>query len=817
MDLCVHTNKQNVYFDGGHFRVLYDTLAFGKNVANTANFAVSYCPEFQNGSYALYGAYNVSANILDVLGDVDFMPVLSRVLLDTLPKPYLHLAFAVELGNDTHSVCFQSLNTLDNPHYNSSANESYMVFSSFNQVFHLPSDTFVIPNNQNPLILELDNQYKIAGVGDTLSIRGLNFGNIKGEVFFREADKGGKRYLLGLDDCYHLSWSDTLIKVLVPSLVFKGYENEVQNWSGGACSGPVKIQTANGDTNLINGESYLNINYSVINVKKNNVIRRVYLARQHCDYDYQFTLHRSLENDNDKITVIDSALRLWSRLTGLTIQLERAANGNIIFEDTSNTSGKNIIYIDSSLLSSDAAMNTLTPTAQLFLSNNISQDTILYRITGSNIRIHPETTTLNWNYDFSGSCVGQCSFYKTFLHEIGHILLMCHVKSLDEIMYYKTNELSDIIVPDTNSWAVKGVLANIEASRNINWPANLGLYPIGVRQPQILVAGDNPPYICNGEPITLQSNYPEEQLAWSTGATTSAITVQQAGQYTLSLTDHGCTLYDTLFVGTSSLQANLVTVDADCPNHANGSITANVTGDHSPYTYQWNGNGMAPANTSQITNLSPGTYYLTVTDNAGCQIALEESVSSDADTLQVCIPRYIDCFPNLGPYQYVSDCRNPIVAHVSGGEPPYQYLWYCDDINITTHPQHVDVLSTLNYVCSPNVPVRKSLYVWVQDACGQSKLREITQDMLNVVHGGDDPVAVKLFPNPATDQVEISLDDEEGQIDRVEVYDVYGKLLQTFSGGSREVSLVVTDFASGIYFVRVKSEDGEVMKTLVKR
>ncbi len=394
---------------------------------------------------------------------------------------------------------------------------------------------------------------------------------------------------------------------------------------------------------------------------------------------------------------------------------------------------------------------------------------------------------------------------------------MCHVKSLDELMYYKTDELGDIIVPDTGSWAVKGVLANIEASRNINWPANLGLYPIGVRQPQILVAGDNPPYICNGEPITLQSNYPDDQLAWSTGATTSAITVQQAGQYTLSLTDHGCTLYDTLFVGTSSLQANLVTVDADCPNHANGSITANVTGDHSPYTYQWNSNGMAPANTSQITNLSPGTYYLTVTDNAGCQIALEESVSSDADTLQVCIPRYIDCFPNLGPYQYVSDCRNPIVAHVSGGEPPYQYLWYCDDINITTPPQHVDVLSTLNYVCSPNVPVRKSLYVWVQDACGQSKLREITQDMLNVVHGGDDPVAVKLFPNPATDQVEISLDDEEGQIDRVEVYDVYGKLLQTFSGGSREVSLVVTDFASGIYFVRVKSEDGEVMKTLVKR
>ena len=816
MDLCVHTNKQNVYFDGGHFRVLYDTLAFGKNVANTANFAVSYCPEFQNGSYALYGAYNVSANILDVLGDVDFVPVLSRVLLDTLPKPYLHLAFAVELGNDTHSICFQSLNTLDNPHYNSSANESYMVFSSFNQVFHLPSDTFVIPNNQNPLILELDNQYKIAGVGDTLSIRGLNFGNIKGEVFFREADKGGKRYLLGLDDCYHLLWSDTLIKVIIPSLVYKGYENEDNIWSGGACSGPVKIQTSTCDTNLINGESYLNINYSVINVKKNNVIRRVYLVRQQCDHDFQFTLHRSLEGDINIIHVIDTALRLWSRLTGLTLQLERDASGNLVFEDSVDINGKNILYIDS-LLPSRVAMRTATPTAQLYLSNSNNQDTILYRTTGSNIRIHPETTIWNWNYDLNGSCVGQCSFYKAFLHEIGHILLMGHVKPLDEIMYYKTDDLSDIIVPDTGSWAVKGVLANIEASRSINWPDSLGLYPIGVRQPQILVQGGHPPYVCNGQAITLQSNYPEEQLAWSTGATTPSIVVQQADQYSLAITDHGCVLSDTITIGSSSLQVNFVTVDADCPNHANGSITANVTGDHSPYTYLWNGNGIAPAYTSQITNLFPGIYYLTVIDDVGCQIQQDDSVFSEADTLRVCIPRYYDCFPEPPSLPSVSGCRKPIVAIVSGGEPPYQYGWYVGDVGMSSLPNHVVYISTSDYVCSNQIPARKSLYVLVQDACGQSKILEITPQMLDQVHGIDDPVMVKLFPNPATNHVEVTLDQEDEVIQTVQVYDVYGKLIHVEETNSNPMNLNVSRLASGVYFVRVTSGSGEVVKTLVKR
>ncbi|MBO7491998.1 MAG: T9SS type A sorting domain-containing protein [Bacteroidales bacterium] len=380
-------------------------------------------------------------------------------------------------------------------------------------------------------------------------------------------------------------------------------------------------------------------------------------------------------------------------------------------------------------------------------------------------------------------------------------------------MYYVVKKNTYIIVPDTGSWAVKGVLANIEASRNINWSANLGLYPIGVRQPQILVAGDNPPYICNGEPITLQSNYPDDQLAWSTGATTSAITVQQAGQYTLSLTDHGCTLYDTLFVGTSSLQANLVTVDADCPNHANGSITANVTGDHSPYTYQWNGNGMAPANTSQITNLSPGTYSLTVTDDAGCQIQLEESVSFDTETLQVCIPGYYGCPATLAPLGDYG-CRNPIFAVVSGGETPYQYGWYVGDGGNSSLPNHVVYISTVDYVCPNNIPPRKSLYLLVQDACGQSKVVEITSIMLNGV--SDDPVEVKLRPNPATNHVEVSLD-VEGQIDIVEVYDVCGKLLQTARGGSQTVSLSVSALASGLYFVRVKSDAGEVVRTLVKR
>ena len=809
VDLQVHTNKQDVYFDGGHIWIKYDTSVFNPNIVNSGFFNASFCPEFQNGSYIFYGINNETANTMDVLGGLSYSYPMQRILLDTVPKPFIHLAFAVSLDSVTHGVVFFADTALyGNPTYANTPDAGFSNYYSFNHIYVQSSDTFIVINNKNPIILEMDNLNKIAGVGDTLSIRGLNFGNIKGEVFFRTADDGGQSYLRGLDDQYHIFWSDTAIKVLVPSIVYKGYENLNQIWSGGAGSGMVKIQTLNGDTNVNNLSNDISVKYSVTNHKSECLIRRVYLARQHCDYDYQFTLHQSLENDTDKITVIDSALRLWSRLTGLTLQLERDTNGDLVFENLENVNGKNIISLVPSL--DKGVMNT---TKSLLGYINSAHDTILFRNTGSNIRILQEPTNCPWAYYWFGSVADNLSFYQAFLHEIGHILLLEHVNNEAEVMYYVVKKNTYIIVPDTGSWAVKGVLANIEASRNINWSANLGLYPIGVRQPQILVAGDNPPYICNGEPITLQSNYPDDQLAWSTGATTSAITVQQAGQYTLSLTDHGCTLYDTLFVGTSSLQANLVTVDADCPNHANGSITANVTGDHSPYTYQWNGNGMAPANTSQITNLSPGTYSLTVTDDAGCQIQLEESVSFDTETLQVCIPGYYGCPATLAPLGDYG-CRNPIFAVVSGGETPYQYGWYVGDGGNSSLPNHVVYISTVDYVCPNNIPPRKSLYLLVQDACGQSKVVEITSIMLNGV--SDDPVEVKLRPNPATNHVEVSLD-VEGQIDIVEVYDVCGKLLQTARGGSQTVSLSVSALASGLYFVRVKSDAGEVVRTLVKR
>lgn len=816
MDVRVHTNQPNVYFDGGHIWVQYDTSVFNPNIANSGFFNASLCPDFQSDSYDFYSLSNPAADTLEIIAGPNYGYVLNRVLLDTVPKPFLHLAFAVNPNNASHGIAFQTITApLGNPTYAIFANAPFDQYFDFDTIIHLPSDTFSFPSNHIPIILEKDSEPKIAGIGDSLTIRGLNFGDTRGEVFFKAADDGGQSYLLGLDDQYHILWSDTLIKVIVPSIVYKGYDNNIgQSFSGGAGTGFFKIQTNPGDTNLLNNaDNFISIHYSVTNKRDNsNIIRRIHLARQHCDYDYLFVLHRSLEQDSIKISRIDSALRAWSQITGLTLLLERDTNGFLIFVDSINITGKTTIYLDSD--SGSGLMTTFQNFGEIIVGNA----PVIFGNTSAAIRIKQQPSNGSWNYNFSGFVGNQFSFYQAFLHEIGHILLMGHVNDIAEVMYYSVRKNSNIIIPDTSSWAVKGVLANIEASRNINWPANSGLYPIGVRKPTITIANNNPPYICNGAALTLQANPSGEQFSWSTGATTPSISVNNAGLYSVSLTDGECTLSDSISIGTSTLQATLTATDVNCPNNASGSISTQVSGDYPPFSYLWSGNGITPATTSQINNLSPGTYYLTLSDSVGCHSNHSKTIFSTIEELLVCIPRIYEnpnsfCTPTA-IYTYPS-CKHPLFCIVTGGAPPYQFGWYFNEMACDTVPNQVQYISTSYYVCNPNIPIRQSLYLHVQDSCGQSILREITSDMLqNREKSINTSWDVVLYPNPTTGN--ITFQSPDSKVQKVEVYDIYGKLLQTTNTNSISADINVSDLAAGIYVAQIYADNGVINKKFVK-
>lgn len=113
-------------------------------------------------------------------------------------------------------------------------------------------------------------------------------------------------------------------------------------------------------------------------------------------------------------------------------------------------------------------------------------------------------------------------------------------------------------------------------------------------------------------------------FAWTggLGAIQNPINVG-AGNYTVTATDaNGCQVSASVTVTPPpSIAANL-TVSSNyngsnitCIGNSDGSIDANPTGGASPYSFNWD-NGIGA--TEDPTNLSAGTYRVTITDNNGC-------------------------------------------------------------------------------------------------------------------------------------------------------------------------------------------------------
>ena len=76
--------------------------------------------------------------------------------------------------------------------------------------------------------------------------------------------------------------------------------------------------------------------------------------------------------------------------------------------------------------------------------------------------------------------------------------------------------------------------------------------------------------------------------------------------------------------------------------------------------------------------------------------------------------------------------------------------------------------------------------------------------------------SVVLFPNPAKEYIDVRIDGDV-TVSAMEVYDVYGKLINTVVVTENPTRINVSNLANGMYFVRVTTEEGMVTKTFVKK
>ncbi len=193
---------------------------------------------------------------------------------------------------------------------------------------------------------------------------------------------------------------------------------------------------------------------------------------------------------------------------------------------------------------------------------------------------------------------------------------------------------------------------------------------VTVNQPTQLTASISSTNVsCNGGSngsavVTATGGTAPYSYSWNVGGTNASNNNLAAGTYTVEITDaNGCTTSSSVTITEpSALTATTSKTDVSCNGGNDGSASVNVNGGTAPYSYSWS-NG---SQTSTSSNLSAGTYHVTITDANGCTLSKCVIIGEPTALTASISSTNVSC--NGGN-------NGSATVTASGGTAPYSYSW----------------------------------------------------------------------------------------------------------------------------------------------
>jgi hypothetical protein len=244
---------------------------------------------------------------------------------------------------------------------------------------------------------------------------------------------------------------------------------------------------------------------------------------------------------------------------------------------------------------------------------------------------------------------------------------------------------------------------------------------------------------------------------------------------------------------TPGLQITSSSVPADCNGKPTGSATALAAGGVAPYTYVWS--NITPGNTSTISNVLAGDYTVTITDSQGC---------ANTSNVTVTEPTAI----TLGSSTIIaqSTVNNPsgsITVNVTGGTPPYSYLWNTTPIQTTNSATE---LTSGEYI----------LTVTDNNGCSQTFTFIVPNTVsLDEISSSE----ITIYPNPFSNSLFIKVNELNDGISSFFIFDVTGKKIISEINSSAKNGLYEINTSAlpvGIYFLQITQNNKNITKKIVK-
>lgn len=180
-------------------------------------------------------------------------------------------------------------------------------------------------------------------------------------------------------------------------------------------------------------------------------------------------------------------------------------------------------------------------------------------------------------------------------------------------------------------------------------------YALEVGDPQTVVK------CADDEDFTIQVNTGDYEILWANGITSNEIANASEGVYTYTLTDEfGC-------VGTSSItviEGEVLTINLDLVDAVNGqggSAVASVSSTSATLTWSTGETG------AEISNLGPGAYSVTATDENGCMLIENFTIENESSTS-------VDASPILNFDMSPNPAKDFLLVSLStAGALPYEF------------------------------------------------------------------------------------------------------------------------------------------------
>ncbi|GAB4253056.1 MAG: hypothetical protein Kow0027_18110 [Saprospiraceae bacterium] len=264
-----------------------------------------------------------------------------------------------------------------------------------------------------------------------------------------------------------------------------------------------------------------------------------------------------------------------------------------------------------------------------------------------------------------------------------------------------------------------------------------------------------------------------------------------AGTYNLTVTDANGQTANTTIVLTDpdSLLLNLEPHDLACHADQSGYIVVNASGGTGDYSYTWSDSTVQGPNPIY---LSAGLYSVTVTDQNGCTVV---------DSTELSEPPPLELSLSFSPF-ISSQTLGSATAEVSGGTPPYSYLW-SDSLAQTTATAEELLAGTYT--------------VTVTDANGCPIVDSVEVKMVYSARESELLKGLSLYPNPLD---EVIFFNGAGQVPgpvSISLSSASGQRIENWDLPAMPQQLVLTDMAPGMYFLRITATDGQRTWKLVKR